>query len=523
MSAAMEGGRVTTGVIDRLAHTVGSYGFVRWTLPRSERLVGALDRRLAATPAWIGAVAFVLALQWWLIFTHQPWRDEYQALQIAVQAPDLRALLVDLSYEGHPPLWFLLLRGLAHIMDPLQALPVAAALLATITQLVILLRAPFTRGERMMVALSEFVLFEFNTLSRSLTLGVCLVVCAAALWRSRWFWVVFAAMALNDFLFGVISLALLALKFRDRDVWWPGIALWMGCSLFAAWTVIPASDMVPPIEDFSRVSFLTGWINRMGVLGFPLQWRHGFSWDATQPLFIKVFAWAPTFLFFWWQTRGDRLHRAVLFGFITLTGVFSVFVYPLPIRHLMLAALLLIVLEWRAAAVRGEGSRSPGFRLWLLGATGCGLAMSAGNAFQTFDTGPQAVARIRDMGLENENWMAFPASRGQTVTALSGIRFEHPQMHCLQTYTRWNHRAPIVTLTEMEAFLRKELALHGKFYMMTNINFGYIDDNLIQLVSFVPGGFNEQESYLYAIGPYGEKRELGLPPCVEGLRPFTRF
>jgi hypothetical protein len=50
-----------------------------------------------------------MALQIW----HIHWFDKWQALLIAVQSPDIAELLENLRYEGHPPLWHLLLRGIA--------------------------------------------------------------------------------------------------------------------------------------------------------------------------------------------------------------------------------------------------------------------------------------------------------------------------------------------------------------------------------------------------------------------------
>lgn len=110
----------------------------RWTnlLEWGENL---LDRRIA----WATLCLVVLALQAALIIDHQPWPDEYQALLIAVQAPDISTLLDWLRYEGHPPLWYLLLRGLAHVAEPLDTLWIAALLIAIPAQCLSFLPAHF--------------------------------------------------------------------------------------------------------------------------------------------------------------------------------------------------------------------------------------------------------------------------------------------------------------------------------------------------------------------------------------------
>src|SRR5580692_9037029 len=48
-------------------------------------------------------------LQCWLIVHHSPWRDEEQALLVARQP--LGVLFSQLHYEGHPALYYLLLKA----------------------------------------------------------------------------------------------------------------------------------------------------------------------------------------------------------------------------------------------------------------------------------------------------------------------------------------------------------------------------------------------------------------------------
>lgn len=98
-------------------------------------------------PPWAFAagVAAAAVLQVALIATHDYFVDEWQAVQIAVQSPDLAALLASLRFEGHPPLWYLLLRGLAALVGPGSALAAASLLCAPTTMMLIAVRAPLPR------------------------------------------------------------------------------------------------------------------------------------------------------------------------------------------------------------------------------------------------------------------------------------------------------------------------------------------------------------------------------------------
>ena len=109
-------------LVNRLARSKA----LRGARVRAGRLVSTLDRRLAGPIGWPAACAAVFALQAALILTHTPWLDEIQAVQLAIEAPDVPTLLAWLRYEGHPPLWYFILRGLGYLMDPLATLPAAA-------------------------------------------------------------------------------------------------------------------------------------------------------------------------------------------------------------------------------------------------------------------------------------------------------------------------------------------------------------------------------------------------------------
>lgn len=479
-----------------------------------------VDRLLARPGAWALAVAAVLALQGLLIATHRPWLDEIQALQLAVEAPDLPTLFAWLRYEGHPPLFYLLLRGLAHVVDPLTALPLLAAVLAAITQCCILFASPFARAERVLIALSEFVLFDFLTISRSMTLGVALLVLALALWRSRWVWAAIALLPMCDFLFGVLSGILVVLKVRERAIFWPGAAAWVAVGLAAAWSVRPAPDMVPALVPHGFFVGLLSYLSALGTLALPFQGGLLPTWNA--PVFpLAGILWVPFVILCWTATRRDRLHRALMFGFIGLTLVFSLAIYPLAIRHLMLIALLLIALTWLGRKC-GAAAR-PGFRLWLSVAALCGVATGGIALAVPFNSAPEAAAEIERLGLADSHWMAWPESPAQVIAALSGIDFERTERHCMQSGIRWNHRTALTSARRLERYLAAEVARHGRFHLLTDRAIVGFPPSLVRPLASIPAGYDGQAYYLYTVGPGAAERDVDLPPCMAGRRPFARL
>jgi hypothetical protein len=482
------------------------------------RIVESLEIALAKKPNWVFAICALFALQFALIFTHEPWLDEWQALQLALQAPSVADLLSYLHYEGHPPPWYLILRSLARVIDPFWVLPITAAVLAAITQSTILFASPFSRAVRLLMASSCFMMFEFMTLSRSMTLGVCLLILAMAFWQRRAVWLVIAFLPLCDFLFGVLSGVLLLLQWRDRGLWLPGVLAWLVLSGLSAWTVLPAPDMIQALELHGPPADFANYLMRLGVLLIPLQ-MNGMvpEWDQPPPVLFAAILGMLFLLFAWFQTRHDRLHQILFWGFLGLTFVFSMVVYPLHARHLMLIALLLMLLVWRRAA---EGFvPSSGFKLWLLGSTVCGLIVAVTNFIVPFDSAWAAAREIQHLGLADKHWLVFPDSRAQGVAAIMEKDFERAEHRCMQSFVRWNFRTKLLNYPQLTSYLRKEVNDRGKFYMLSDYKLALPHD-LAHQIGHIPAGYNGQNYYFYELGPGMPDAQVNLPRCVPNQRPL---
>lgn len=111
---------------------------------------------------------------------HELWLDEAQAWLIAANATSLGDLAGRLAYEGHPPLWYLLLFGVSRLWrDPL-AMQALALLAASAVAFLAAWRSPFTPAQKALFAFSYFPLFEYGVISRGYGLGLaCLAAYAA--------------------------------------------------------------------------------------------------------------------------------------------------------------------------------------------------------------------------------------------------------------------------------------------------------------------------------------------------------
>jgi hypothetical protein len=489
----------------------------------SQRINGAIsgaDSLLARPAAWWTAVALVVVLQIALIVSHQPWPDEYQALQLAVMSPDIATMVDWLSYEGHPPLWYLILRGLSYMMDPHDTLWIAALLCAIPTLWVILFASPFSRTERLMIATSEFVLFESLTVSRSMSLGVAVMFIAFALWRKRSLWLMIAILPFCDFLFGVISGILVLLKWQEKQLWWPGVGLWLVFSAIAGWTVIPAPDMVSAFDYFSMDKDVTLWFTKMSGLLVPFQGGILPGWNKpTYPLAGML--WIGFLLLAWFTTRGRPFQQLLLFGFIGFTFVFSFTVYPIGLRHLMLIALVLILLVWlhRLAGDRPSGA----FRAWLAVIALSGLGTAAMNFVKPFDTAHQAIAEIEQRGLADKHWMVFPDWRVPGLTAQSDILFERPEQECMLSFVRWDYQTSLLDGDNLTAYLRQAIEERGKFYLASDLPIEVVPEDVLQPIFETEEGYDGLTYYLYLVGPDAPEKPVELPACVPDQRPLVHF
>ena len=84
--------------------------------------VAPSDRRdrLLLVIAWMALVA-------WFFWGHVVWRDEVRAFSLALSGSNVCEMLGNVHGEGHPALWYLILRGAHDLFPYREVLPVAGS------------------------------------------------------------------------------------------------------------------------------------------------------------------------------------------------------------------------------------------------------------------------------------------------------------------------------------------------------------------------------------------------------------
>jgi hypothetical protein len=118
--------------------------------------------------AWIAIVCFQIS-------NHVMWRDEVRALSIALAGDDLLAMLRGLHGEGHPALWYLLLREAYFVFGHVAALPGVAFAIAAGAVILLIFRSPFPRALVIVLVGSHCFLYEYSVMARNYGISALLL------------------------------------------------------------------------------------------------------------------------------------------------------------------------------------------------------------------------------------------------------------------------------------------------------------------------------------------------------------
>jgi len=134
---------------------------------------------LAAVAAvWFGIVITTVA-------HHEYWRDEVRALSIATAPPTLWQLPAYLKDEGHPVLWYILLRVVHAVSRSALVLPITSITVAALAMVLFLYRAPFSLGLKFLFVFSVLPIYEYSVMARNYGISMLLMFCFATLYGKR--------------------------------------------------------------------------------------------------------------------------------------------------------------------------------------------------------------------------------------------------------------------------------------------------------------------------------------------------
>lgn len=105
---------------------------------------------------------------------HVFWRDEVRALSFALQGNNIFEMLQNLHGEGHPALWYIILRAANAVWNKPEILPIVAYIVAAISFFMLVMRSQFSLLLTTLVLTSSFALYEYSVMARNY--GICMLI-----------------------------------------------------------------------------------------------------------------------------------------------------------------------------------------------------------------------------------------------------------------------------------------------------------------------------------------------------------
>jgi hypothetical protein len=329
---------------------------------------------LRERPARLLIFLLWLALALFLESRHVVWRDEVRAYSLALTGDTVVDMLKAVHGEGHPALWYLMLRGLHSVAPSPWILPVTGFAVGAAAALLFALRAPFRWPFIALVLFSRFALYEYTVMARNYGVSMLILFAVAALYpryRDKG-WVIGALLLLlcntsvhsvifaaAMLLFWAVELATEGALGRTRATG----ALFVAATLAAIGALLCVLEVYPPFNDAAPrtppdLPILLAALKTIPTIG--LQFR-ALLLDNMLPETLRwaISAILVPLLIYGWLLRFVARPAALVSAAAGVLGLLLVFtfVYPGYYRHEALILPFLLTITWLVA--EGRGGRWP--------------------------------------------------------------------------------------------------------------------------------------------------------------------
>ena len=443
--------------------------------PRAARLRPFLTRVESVA---LAIYVMVLAVGTWI---HVFWRDEAQAWLIARDSSSIPELLHNLRYEGHPPLWHLILYAITRLTWNVEWMKLPNFVSAVGAAILIVRGRSLPIFVRVGLLFSYYLLFEYGMLARNYMLGVLLLIAASTLMRrdrpSLRVPILLSLASLSSLPAALVAMCLFLLygsrswawyqedpqRLRVRRNLWPQILLAAAfgvCLIFAALIVRPPADsgVLAAVYRPNSVVKWTSWVGYLlGRSYLPLPaFRYNFWDDPPGSTFIRhataVFGFAAAAVFAaMLRTRSTRWFFIGSTALLVAELVTSGRVSDRHIGWLFVLLVCALILNSRGPVLPALRTRIGAWLLYavIVGQAYAALFAAADSMLHPFSPARQVASFLRSHRLDNAILVPAPPYQLTSVLAYLG----RPDV------TDWNdgHHFSFVTWTRREAALELKM------------------------------------------------------------------
>lgn len=138
--------------------------------------------------AWLKVLLFVayITLVIFVSSRHEPWRDEFADLSIAMESRTLGDLFHNSKTEGFPILWYFVLWIGFKIFPQVVVLKIVNLILVSLAVGIFLCWAPFPWWQQALWIFGFFPAYQYSVINRSYGLSMLLLFVICALYPKRW-------------------------------------------------------------------------------------------------------------------------------------------------------------------------------------------------------------------------------------------------------------------------------------------------------------------------------------------------
>ena len=148
----------------------------------TRKLIACKNRKLV----YSCVLLIYCVLHLFMTLFHEPWYDEAEAWQIARCASVKDILFTIPHYEGHPPLWHLILAIPAKLNFPYElSLSLISLLFSALAVALFLKYAPFPEWVKVFVPFTYFAFYQYSVIARPYCMMMLAFVLMAITWQGR--------------------------------------------------------------------------------------------------------------------------------------------------------------------------------------------------------------------------------------------------------------------------------------------------------------------------------------------------
>jgi len=234
--------------------------------------------------------AYLLILGFTVIY-HEPWRDEFHSWNIARVSNGLWDLMQNKAYEGHGIIWYVCCWLLTRFTESPVALAGMHYVIVAFASGLFVLKAPFSKVEKLLLLLGYFFLFEYGTLARNYSILFVLLwgYCSFRLHNRPFLAIVAIAFMPFTQIYGILFGLILGVDWLWENHKMARKKLFPSLAMLVMLFLLAFLEIKPPGDGTAHA-----------------RWYSDFSWESISyalSIFWEAFVPIPPLQFHFWNTN----------------------------------------------------------------------------------------------------------------------------------------------------------------------------------------------------------------------------